>query len=374
MKSKFGDREISRENVDSILDTRIFRIVGKREWVVKSGFYDRPFICYNRSQDRHHAYQNPHTAFRATVYADGFEGYGADDIPEGDLQKLKAWLERHRYLQLLVSDDMMRGPERAMFNRLCIELATKMGRPVNEVKREILTQTIIAATLEGEAAVESLGETIGLDRRRIAEITAIGRNVNWHGALIVREIREQEDLMTACGAELSALLEARSTLFDDAARRESHLRNVKNIATLLGTIKDRPWRSLAQRDIQDLEQYVGYGSTGVEALIQAELFLRRPVAAHKCFYLSRQINVVLYRLAMAEARQGNIRSALLDRGYAELVAIRDSIDPATGEILQRNPLWSALGRINDALHIWRASSSHFEDVRNLLRHAAATFG
>ncbi len=381
LKTAYRTCEIPDDHIDRVLGLRILRVIGDEDWMAKSGFRERPFLCLNRKQGVHHAYRGPQPAFRARTYARDWEGEGDDPPEETERARLRHWLEAHPQLALWVSDEFMTGPERKQYERACLKLARDMGQPVDELKVQILQLTISAATAEQkDAAVEMLAEATKLDRERLTAVTSIGNGLRWHNLAILREIVNGQELMHAAHNELTELYSDHCKLTDTMNGREAHFARVLELTTRLKGAKDRPYRGLARRDQRDLRQYydqVGLGlMTG--SFQAGAMCLRRPLMGHQQFAFARRIDAVLFRLALAQSRRGSKGKEQLAKGHSELMAIKTELNqlspPGARVVLENDPYWRVLGLIYEADVIWKSDNSDMNAVKESLRAAVAAFG
>lgn len=367
--TRYGARELSREHLDPILDSRICRVVGNPEWLMTSGFYDKPFLVLNSKQGVHHRFRNPYDALRQTLRIRDWEGLSPDQVPDGEKQRLLALLAGHQYLRLLLADQQVKDAE---FEAACGALAFDMGKPRDEVKQQVLGLTLLAATAEDNEATEALGEAMELDRQRLQSVEAVGESLNWRAAIIAGVIIEQQELMAELSRQFNRLLRTHQDLTDRYQDREQHYRAIAGIIPTLAQAKDRPFRSLARRDESDLKICLSRMTN--DRFAESEQYLRRVVIAHQLVHLQRDLQVNLYRLTLAQGTRGARQRAIYDRAYSQLTELRNKIIPADAALLCNNPLWRIKGLVSDALLIWRSPTRDWSEIKTLLQQATAAFG
>lgn len=379
--TRLGKLTFSTSMVENILDRRIVRIVGNELSVARSGLRDRPFLCLNKAQDVHHCFRSPQQAFRALTYSRDWEGESDDPPPDSERDRLKHWLEAHPQLALWVSQEFMTDQERRRYERACTKLATDMGRPIDEVKARILELTFSAATAEQrDTAIELLAEATSLDRERLVTVTRIGNGLRWRSLVILREIVSQQELMTQAHEALIKLHHEHCRLGRTMVGREQHFADVLALKEELGKIKDRPYRGLARRDRLDLQKYHDQAGLGLitDGFVAGGLNLRRPIMAHRLFNFARRLDIILFRLTLAQGRRGHKREGQLSKGHIELMAIKQELDqlspPGARTELENDPYWRVLGLVYEAHLAWTHSTRDLEHIRTPLRAAIAALG
>lgn len=370
-----GGRIVSlpQRNIEFLLGDIIFRVTANtRLERVNSGHYRDPFKVLHCEQNIVHGFKGPHDAFRATVHAKIWEGAAIPPsyVPfEGERQKILAMLGRHRSMQLMASDRMLNGPEREAFEKLARELARRLKIPRNEAKRRILELMLMIATGEDKHD-DILMEAIGLDHKRLQQVGRIEQAVNWRSAVMLHEIHWQHELMAECDLRAAELKQARPNLLT-CPDRIAHLEMVRMLIMAWDRIKDRPYYGQAARNIRDAREYY---TLARDHFPDAGEPLNRIVASAPFKNHVRKLNIVLFLLATAMGYRGSKREEIEMRAQTKLATVSDAIgDPSQADCLHNNPLWSALGLVNDALKRLCYNPTDWEDVRTLVRLAAGAF-
>lgn len=367
---KHGPLEFPSDRVDRVIDNRVVRVVGTRREMQESGVYGKPFMCYNAAQERHHRYASPYEAIRAILRAGNYEGISADDIPDGDKQRVQAIMAKHGTLKLLLVKGGMTDDELERFEKMCVRLAKSMGRPVNQIKQEILTMTLEIGTVTNlDVRSELLNEVVQLDTSRLDEIAAIGNSINWRRALIIAEIVDQQKLERLVASEFAVLLGRHDEIRGDLHACADQVDRILEFRKQLDGLKDRPFIGLARKSRDDIDEYVLVMREG--PFNSARKSLEAAVVAHDCFSYRAQVHRVLYMLAALQPYRGPKREERLERVKQELLRIRNDMNPERGDILSANPLESAYGHLNDALHVLLSGKCDLDDVKNSLRKVTA---
>lgn len=361
-KTRYGDREIPRRHISPVLDNRIVRIIGDDDSLVSSGFYSRPFLVWNAKQELYHRFATPYDALRQCLRAKDWEGVEPSTIPDGDKQRVISYLARHRYLQLLLNSET----DRHVFGQAWAELVADMGQPQNEAKQQALDLTRRAGGPDEPQADKLLSQAMEQDHLRLQQIEVIGAKLNWRAALIAETIVRQQQLMNEVGQWLQGLAQRHSASLTPT-EASWLIEEVQEARTLLRGAVDRPFRGLARRDEYDLVAFLTHQREQDQA--EANHDLRRAVVAHCHFTLARQIQVILYRVAL-----GQCRGERFERIYNEIATLHAGIDPREGAVLRNNPLRRLKGYLNDTLMILRSPQRDWKEVKQLLSQAAATFG
>lgn len=365
LKTRYGERVIPTGHIDAILDTRIIRIVGDDDWLIGSGFYSRCFLVWHAEQEQYHMFASPYDALRGCLRAKAWEGVEPTVLAPGDKQRLVEFLGRHRYLQLLLGHDK-NAVGRKLYDEVSAELALVMGEPRNKIKQQILDLTLRAGDPEERQAPDILNEAMKLDEARLKQIEAIGEQLNWRAALIAEVIVQQQQLMSDVGQELSNLAKRHAQNLSGSELLWLANEAEETLGLLRGA-KDRPFRALARQDRIDVLAFLRHHKEGNKP--EAKRDLERAVVAHRHFGLARQVQVILYRIAL-----GQCRGARYEVAYNELSALHDRIVPQEGAVLRNNPLYRLKGLINDALYIMRSPQRDWSEIQTLLRQATACFG
>ena len=358
-----GPEDIDRAHVDFIQPGRMWRLVGDEQWLMDSGHYDGRLMARNKTGDVDHVYNNPADLLRALLHTRQFEGDEQTDIPESDQRRMDALFARVGYLRLWATDGIRSGPELQAFNTTCGEVAGQMGRPVNEVKNDIFGLLLDMMDMTPEDRMNTLGEILNLSQERLDQICAITTKVNGKAGLVVLEIVHQQELMQSVGRELRALY----TLHVERGMPQPDADfkgRVDHLMAQLDGVKDRPWCHVAAHDRDDI---MAFKRTNDGRCLQ------RAAVAHEHLYVPRGLNIALHRLAMGQARNGSTRNGIMDRALTGLMKLRSGINPETGKIMRHNPLPGALGRMNEALRLWRGRKPDWDKIKKLLKDARDGF-
>ncbi len=363
--TRYGEFAIARQQIEPVLGTRVCRVAR-----IVPGFYDKPFLVYHQEQGLYHRFRNPYDALRQTVFARGWEGteIGQNDIPDGERRRMLAVLARHGYLKLLLTADYVTDNA---FTEACASLANDLGQPRNRVKQDVLQLTLLAATTEDSQAATALDEAMVLDQERLRQVDDIGEHLDWRAAAIACTIIEQQELMADLHLNLEDLLVKHGQAHDQYNRRLQRIL-ADALTTRLDQARDRPFRNLAGNDQKDLQTYCSMLANGRVA--QAGLPLKRAVVAHRCFSYARELQVVLYRLALASGHRGPRQREIHDRTCLQLTKLRDTVDVRDGATLRNNPLGRAKHLMSDALVVWHSPNRDWTEIKELLKQAIAAFG
>lgn len=360
---KYGDIEVDPAQVDEILNGgRIIRLNNVK------GFYGRPFLYLNRKQQRHHRFRGPYDALRSTVYKKDWEG-SSDDIEDSEKQKLLAFLSEHRMLLNWVASDLLSESDRGRFERTCRRLVKQMGKPISEIKVQILENMLMLPATEGADTAELLKATITLDETRLAEVFKITANLKWHALILLREITQQREVLEDALKDLRNLQTEREGLLQSYDRAE-HFMRAEAIAAALAQAMDRPFRRVGRKTIKDLQLYVQEaGLNG--SFLDAGKYLRRSILAIENFFRQSEIEGALMRIAHGQSYRGPKRQQLLAKARERVQNVASTLGKYRQEAteLTNNPYGRVCGHLEDALLIWSFDEPDIDDIKECLEEA-----